>query len=97
MNPYGVDTLVSTIDRAGLQVPNPRRVGEQKCPRIGCVEAMESDTISIMKFPNTGRAQLYAGSTHGVLQVLDIVVTFSPGVTVEQRRSYEAAIMDTID
>jgi hypothetical protein len=47
--------------------------------------------VSIMVFPTSGRAQLYAGSTHDVIQLENIVLGFSASVPARQRAAYEEA------
>jgi len=64
-------------------------VGPQKCPQIGCIDAEDTDTVSIMKFPSTGKAELYAGSIPNMFQVEDVVLVFSSAVSPDARRAYE--------
>ena len=62
----------ASIARNGLPVPNPRDVTNAECPEIGCIEKVDTDTVSIMKFPSSGRAEIYAASTHNVFQIVDV-------------------------
>lgn len=96
LNPYTVDDLIALLGRAGLPVPNPRQVTERDCPRIGCTDAVETDTVAVMKFPTSGQAQVYAGSVHDRIQMLDVVMTFDPAVPPQQRQRYEAALKNAI-
>jgi hypothetical protein len=92
LDPLTVNDILAAVSDAGLPVPNPRDVTQQECPDIGCTNKVDTDTVSIMKFASPGGAQLYAGSTHGVFQVVDVVLKFSPGVPPGQQRDYELAV-----
>lgn len=89
LNTATASGLVAAFTKAGLQVPNPRDVTQAKCPPIGCVEAVDSDTVSIIKFPGTGKAERFAGATPDIFLIEDIVLVFSPAVPAAQRGSYE--------
>ena len=89
LNTTTVGELVAAFTDAGLAVPNAHDVGPQKCPQIGCIDAVDTDTVSIMKFPSTGKAELYAASIPRMFQVEDVVVVFSSAVSPEARRAYE--------
>jgi hypothetical protein len=89
LNTTTVGELVAAFTDAGLAVPNAHDVGPQKCPQIGCIDAVDTDTVSIMKFPSTGKAELYAASIPRMFLVEDVVVVFSSAVSPEARRAYE--------
>lgn len=42
------------------------------CPDLGCQASVDTDTVSVMEFPSTGSAELYAGSTVDVFQVVNV-------------------------
>jgi hypothetical protein len=69
-------------------VPNVHDVTQQKCPPINCTDAMASDTVTVIKFANTGAAQRFAGTTADVYQIEDIVLVFSH-VPAEQQAAFE--------
>lgn len=92
LNISTVDDLLASIANAGLAAPNPRDVTQRDCPAIGCIVKVETDTVSIMRFPTSGRAQLYAGSTHHVFLIEDVVIGFSPAVSMNEKLAYEAAV-----
>jgi hypothetical protein len=96
LNTTTVGDLVAAFTDAGLAVPNAHDVGPQKCPQIGCIDAVDTDTISIMKFPSTGKAELYAASIPRMFQVEDVVLVFSSAVSPEARRGYEQVAKHTI-
>jgi hypothetical protein len=48
--------------------------------------------VSILKFPGTGPAQLYMGAISNAYQVEDVVLTFAPTVTAEQKQDYERVV-----
>ncbi len=54
-----------------------------------CVQAFDTDTISILKFPATGLAQRYAGSIPDVFQIEELVLVFPPTTTADAKRDYE--------
>lgn len=97
LDPYSVDDIVASVARAGLPVPNPRDVTSQECPRIGCIHKVNTDTISLMRFPNPGTAQLYAGDTQHRFQVADLVMTFAPAVTKNEQLKYEVAVKAVVE
>ena len=70
-------------------MPNPHDVTPAKCPTIGCVEAVDSDTVSIIKFSGTGKAERFAGTTPDMYLIEDVVLVFAAGVPSAQRVSYE--------
>jgi len=96
LNTTTVGELVAAFTDAGLAVPNAHDVGPQKCPQIGCTDAVDTDTVSIMKFPSTGKAELYAASIPLMFQVEDVVLVFSSAVSPEARRGYEQVANHTI-
>jgi hypothetical protein len=96
LNDVSVATVMDAISKAKLPAANPRDATPSKCPEAGCVEATETDTVSILKFPSTGRAELYAAAVRDMLQVEDIVVLFGPTVTSEQKTAYGAAIKNAM-
>lgn len=96
LNTTTVAEIVASFTDAGLAVPNAHDVGPQKCPQIGCIDAVDTDTVSIMKFPSTGKAELYAGSIPNMFQVEDVVLVFSSAVSPEARRAYEQAAKHAI-
>ena len=97
LDPYSVEDIVASIGRAGLPVPNPRDVTSQECPEIGCIHKVHTDTISLMKFPTPGKAQLYAAATEHRFQVADVVLTFSPTMTHNQQLKYEVAVRGVVE
>lgn len=92
VNNQSIGDLITSIQRSGLPVPNPRNVTASDCPAIGCVNKVDTDTLSIMKFPTTGRAELYAGSAPHSFQITDVVITFAPTVTPSQQQQYEQLV-----
>ena len=96
LNRTTVRDLVAAFTAAGLAVRNAHDVGPQKCPHIGCIDAVDTDTVSIMKFPSTGKAELYAASIPSMFQAEDVVLVFSSAVSPEARRGYEQVAQHTI-
>ncbi|UQX13519.1 hypothetical protein [Candidatus Mycobacterium methanotrophicum] len=45
LNTTTVGELVAAFTDAGLAVPNAHDVGPQKCPQIGCIDAVDTDTV----------------------------------------------------
>jgi hypothetical protein len=92
LNGLSASDVVAAIDSAGLPTPNAHDVTAVKCPKLGCVGAIDSDTVSILKFAGAGPAQLYAGSISNIYQVQDLVLVFGSTVTPQQKAAYEQAV-----
>lgn len=92
LNGVSAAQLMDAIVKAGLPAPNRRDTTAVKCPQLQCVQSIETDTVSVLKFPGTGRAQLYAAAISNVYQVEDVVLTFAPTVTAELKQDYERAV-----
>jgi hypothetical protein len=97
LNPSTTDDLLKSIAGAGLPAPNPRDVTGRDCPAIGCTSKVDTDTVSIVWFPTTGRAELYAGTTHHVFQIEDVVLVFPPDATSAVQADYERAVERAIE
>jgi hypothetical protein len=96
LNPLTVEDILATIGKAGLAVPNPRDVTQRDCPEIGCANKVETDTVSIIKFPTPGNAQLYAGSIQHAFQIEDVVMTFTSLVPTNEQLADEEAVKRAI-
>ncbi|WP_319435565.1 hypothetical protein [Mycobacterium sp. RTGN5] len=88
LNDVSVASVLGAITKANLPVHNARDTTSSRCPEAGCMEATDTDTVSILKFPSTGRAELYAAAVRDMLQVEDIVVVYAPTMTGEQKAAY---------
>ncbi|MCG7610483.1 MULTISPECIES: hypothetical protein [Mycobacterium] len=97
MNTLTAQQLVNAITDAGLPVPGSHDVSGLRCPQVGCLDDIESDTISVMTFPSTGRAELYAGSIPDMFQIANVVVRFDASVPPGNRRSYETVLARTLE
>jgi hypothetical protein len=97
LNPLTVEDILASIGKAGLAVPNPRDVTQRDCPEIGCANKIETETVSIIKFPTPGKAQLYAGSTEHAFQIEDVVMTFTSLVPTNEQLAYEEAVKRAIE
>lgn len=96
LNDVSVADVLGAITKAKLPAVNPRDATASKCPAAGCVQATDTDTVSILKFPNTGRAEVYAAAMPDMLQAEDIVVIFAPTLTDEQKSAYGRVVKDTV-
>ncbi|MFZ0834077.1 MAG: hypothetical protein WAM92_13535 [Mycobacterium sp.] len=96
LNPATVEDLLHAITSAGLRAPNPRDVTSAECPQLGCTKKVVTDTISIIKFPSPGTAEMYAGEVPDRFQVTDVVVGFPPDMPPDQRTAYEGAVTRAI-
>lgn len=95
--PSTVEELVAYLAKSGLAVPNPRDVTQRDCPAVGCTRKVQTDTVAIMAFSTTGKAQLYAASATDVFQVANVVMSFSVSVPTDQRPAFEAAVQRAIE
>ncbi len=89
LNTATVPELVASFSKAGLPVPNAHDVTPAKCPEIGCTDAVDSDTVSVIKFGNTGAAERFAGTTPDVYQIEDVVLVFTSTVPDDHKAAYE--------
>ncbi len=92
LNTVSATDLMASITKAGLPAPNAHDTTAVKCRQLHCLSAIDSDTVSILKFGITGPAQLYAGSISNDYQIEDTVLTFSPAVTPELKQRYGQAV-----
>jgi hypothetical protein len=83
LNPLTAREVVDAMARGGLDLPHPRDVGVQDCPRLGCLDKVDT-------------AQQFAAGTRGAFQVEDMVLLFGPGVPAGTRPRFEAALRDAI-
>jgi hypothetical protein len=92
LNGLSATDILAAIDSAGLPTPNAHDVTAVKCPKLRCVDAVDSDTVSILKFDGGGPAQLYAGAISNSYQLEDVVLVFASTVTVGQKAAYERVL-----
>jgi len=92
LNTVTAQQLVKDMGAAGLAVANPRDVAKQKCPDIKCIEAVETDTVTVLVFSTTGAAEGYAGATPSTFEAMNIVLLFGPSVTVAEKGAYERLV-----
>ncbi len=96
LNDISVATVLDAMAKAKLPVLNARDTTSSRCPEAGCVQATDTDAVSILKFPSTGRAELYAAAVRDMLQVEDIVVVYAPTVSDEQKAAYGQVVKHTM-
>ncbi len=87
-----VAVVLAAIDAAHLPALNPHDVTASVCPAAGCTEARATDTVSILKFPSTGRAEIYAAAIRDMVQVEDVVLVFDSAVGDSQKQAYSQAV-----
>ena len=92
LNGLSTADLVDTIHAAGLSTPNLHDDTADKCAKLRCIGAVDSDTVSIFKFDQSGAAQRYAGTISDSYQAEDIVLIFAPTMTAPQKAAYERAL-----
>ena len=88
--------VVAAFTKARLPVPNAHDVAQSRCPQISCTDAIESDTVSVIKFGGTGPAERFAGTTSDVYQIEDVVLVFNPAVPADQRATYQSIAWRTV-
>jgi len=96
LNDVSVDAVLAALAKAKLPALNAHDTTSSRCPEAGCVEAIDTDTVSILKFPSTGRAELYAASVRDMLQVEDVVVVFAPTLTTGQKAAYGQVVKNAM-
>ena len=96
LNDVSTAQVLDAIIKAKLPAANAHNATDATCPEAGCVEARATDTVSILKFPSTGRAELYASSMPAMMQVEDIVLVFDKSVNDAQRAAYGQVVKKAI-
>jgi hypothetical protein len=84
--------VVDDFARAGLPTLNKQDITTTDCPKLGCVQAIRTDTVTVLKFPATGLAQRYIESERNDYQIEDLVLAFSPTVSADVKRRYEQVV-----
>lgn len=87
--------VVDGITKAGFPAPDPRDATPRDCPDIGCEQSIVTDTVSVMSFATTGKAELYAVPL-GLYQVATVVVSFAPAVPESEQSRYVAQIQKLV-
>ncbi|WP_149438941.1 hypothetical protein [Mycolicibacterium sp. P1-5] len=96
LNNVSAAQVLDAITKAKLPALNARDATASTCPTAGCLEATNTDTVSILKFPSTGRAELYAAAVPDMLQVEDIVVVFASTLSAEQKAAYGQVVRNSM-
>jgi hypothetical protein len=92
LNAISAAEVVHAFTAAGLPASNPHNVTALKCPKLQCLQAVDTDTVSVIKFPAPGPAELYAGAISNAFQVEDVVVIFAPTVTADLKAKYRRIV-----
>lgn len=92
LNEVSASEVVSAFTDAGLPATNPRDVTALKCSKLHCLQAVDTESVSVLKFPGPGPAQLYAGAISNAFQVEDVVITFAPTVTSDLKVAYQRVV-----
>ena len=91
LNTVTAAQLVDTLGAAGLSVPNAHDVTAQQCPEIKCIEAQDTDAVTVVVFSTTGAAQEYAATRSGTYLIQNVVLVFKT-VPVQARAAYEKVV-----
>lgn len=92
IDPAQVNQIAEAVRSQKLTLTGQHDATKQLCPDAGCSSAVAFDQLTILKFPTTGRAQIYNGSVDDGYQVLDLVVTFPPNTASDVRDRYFEAV-----
>jgi hypothetical protein len=96
LNDVSAAAVLDAITKAKLPAVNAHDATDALCPEAGCVEARATDTVSILKFPSTGRAELYASAIPAMMQVEDIVLVFGNTVSDAQKVAYRQVVKKAV-
>ncbi|BBY96846.1 hypothetical protein [Mycolicibacterium fallax] len=96
LNSATAQSVVDAIVAADLAAPNAHDDTAQRCPKIGCLQAVTTDTVTVLKFPSTGTALRHLGQLPDGYGIEDFVVVFDPAVPAEQRTRYQRAISGAV-
>lgn len=97
VDPASVDDLLAAIAKAGLPVADRRDATGRDCPNIGCVQRVQTDTVTITRFPTSGQAEIYGSAHDDAYQIVDIVLSFAASTPPSARLGYERAVEKTIE
>jgi hypothetical protein len=97
MDTASVGELFDAIAKTGLPVAIQRDVTGRDCVSVGCVQRVETDTVTITRFPTPGRAQAFAGDHGRVYQIADIVLSFPDSATPDVQTRCERAVENVIE
>lgn len=89
LNRLSARDVADAITHSGMPTPNAHDVTAAKCPQLHCTGAVDSDTVSIVKFAQSGPAERYAGNTTNSYVVEDIVLVFAEPISPADRTAYE--------
>jgi hypothetical protein len=89
LNTTSAKQVVDAMKKAGLPVVSAHETTEQVCPKLGCLQAVDTDSVKVLKFPTTGSAQKYIGAIGNSYQVQDLVLVFDSAVTPDMKGDYE--------
>ncbi len=92
LNGLTASQVVKDFTEAGLPALNPHDVTSVQCPKVNCVQAISTDTVTVFKFPATGIGQRFTEGQPSVYQIEDLVLTFAPGVTDDLKNRYEQVV-----
>jgi hypothetical protein len=79
--------ILDAITKAGFAAPDPRDATARDCGDIGCTQSIVTGTVSVISFPSTSRAELYA-IPRGLDQVGTVVVSFASTVPTSEQSRY---------
>jgi hypothetical protein len=91
-------SLVGAFRHAGLPVGAARNVTAQRCPTIHCSAEVDTDDVAVLKFPATGLAEKYEGSSAAdTYQVEDVVLVFRADLPAGSRTRYENLVTAAVE
>ncbi len=97
LNRVTVARLVEDLTRAGLSMEGAHDVTQLKCAKLQCIQAIDAQNLSILKFPTTGRGERYEGSISNAYQIEDVVLVFAPALGTDQKAAYERVVTHAIE
>lgn len=89
LNSVSAKQVVDSMAKAGLPVLNAHETTNVECPKLGCLQAIDTDSVLVLKFPTSGSAQKYAGTIGNSYQLEDLVLAFAATVTSDMKRDYD--------
>ncbi len=92
IEPGTLDQIAAAVTGQNLALTGRRDATDELCGSAGCSAAVAFDQLTLLKFPSTGRAQIYAGKQEQSYQVLDLVIVFPDTMSAEERTKYSEAI-----
>lgn len=87
---------VDELTAAGLDAPNPRDVTDDACGTIGCLEAVETDILTIYRWADSSQAAAHSQDLKQPAYKLNELVLAFPVDTEVDTSAYANALTEVV-